>query len=71
MATTEVLATFAILGRYQLVGHLLPEVGDKSGTLHETELDSAVVLFLGSMTAHALVAVLIPALESIGELSHY
>ena len=63
-ATTKVLATLAILGRYQLVGHLLPQVGDKSGTLHEAELGSAVVLFLGSMTAHTLIAVLIPTLES-------
>ena len=45
-ASLEVLATLAILGRYQLVGHLLPQVGDKSGTLHEAELGSAVVLFL-------------------------
>lgn len=60
--TTEILATLAVLCRYQLVGHLLPQAGDKSGTLHESELCSAVVLFLGSMTAHTLVAVLIPAL---------
>ena len=64
VVSLEILATFAILGRYQLVGHLLPQVGDKPGTLHEAELGSAVVLFLGSMTAHTLVAVLIPTLES-------
>ena len=63
-AATEVLATLAVLGRYQLVGDLLPEVGDKSGTLHETELGSAVVLLFGSMGTDTLVAVLIPALES-------
>lgn len=63
-ATTEVLAALAILGRYQLVGHLLPQVGDKSGTLHEAELGSAVVLLFGSMTSNTLVAVLIPTLES-------
>ena len=63
-APSEILATLAILGRYQLVGDLLPEVGDKSGTLHETELGSAVVLLFGSMGTDTLVAVLIPALES-------
>ena len=63
-ATLEILATLAILGRYQLVGDLLPEVGDKSGTLHDTELGSAVVLLFGSMGTDTLVAVLIPALES-------
>ena len=61
----EILATLAILGRYQLVGDLFPEVGDKSGTLHETELDCTVVLLFGSMTARTLIAVLIPTLESI------
>ncbi len=60
----EILATLAILGGYQLVGHLLPQFGNKSGTLHEAELGSAVVFFLGSMTANTLVAVLIPTLES-------
>lgn len=63
-ASIESIVTFMILGRYQLVGHLLPQVGDKSGTLHEAELCSAVVLLFGSMTAYTLVAVLIPALES-------
>lgn len=63
-ATTEVLAALAILCRYQLVGHLLPEVRDKSGTLHEAKLGSAVVLLFGSMTSNTLVAVLIPTLES-------
>ncbi len=62
--TLGVVATLGVLCRYQLVGHLLPQVGDKSGTLHEAELGSAVVFLFGSMTAHTLVAVLIPALES-------
>jgi len=64
-ASLEILATLAILGRYQLIGDLLPEVGDKSGTLHETELGCAVVFLFGSMTADTLITVLIPALESI------
>lgn len=63
-ATLEILAALAILGRYQFVGHLLPQVGDKSGTLHKVELGSAVVLFLGGMTANTLIAVLIPTMES-------
>ena len=64
-ASLEILATLAILGRYQLIGDLLPEVGDKSGTLHEAELGCAVVFLFGGVCADTLVAVLIPALESI------
>ena len=35
-----------VLWRYELVGDLLPKVGDESGTLHEIELCGTVVLFL-------------------------
>lgn len=66
-AALEIFSTRAILCRYQLVWYLLPQVGDKSGALHEAELACAVVFFLGGVGAYALVAVLVPYLP--GEVS--